>query len=191
MHLTELMDTSPVVAVDIGKVVRHGKSRILYISAVKVCGWIAYEGHKFDGINDVGSFYRRICFRRMSCIGANSKKDLINVESGECDLHAALLGFKNFSGDVVFVGYDMKQFDDLLVESGKKYGIEFGNRRLDAFDVARSIFGDKIKNYDLYYLHRRCGNKCLQPENLCYSAIAVAELLAGLAVRDEWSHNFY
>lgn len=49
MHLTELMDTSPVVAVDIGKVVRHGKSRILYISAVKVCGWIAYEVHKFDG----------------------------------------------------------------------------------------------------------------------------------------------
>ena len=67
MHLTELMDTSPVVAVDIGKVVRHGKSRILYISAVKVCGWAAYNGHKFDGINDVGRFYRRICFRRMSC----------------------------------------------------------------------------------------------------------------------------
>ena len=119
MHLTELMDISPVVAVDVGKVVRHGKSRILYISAVKVCGWTAYNGHKFDGINDVGRFYRRICFRCISCIGANSKKDLISVESGECDLHAALLGFKNFSGDAVLVGYDMRQFDDLLVESGK------------------------------------------------------------------------
>lgn len=38
MHLIELIDTSPVVAVDIGKAVRRGKSRILYISAVKVCG---------------------------------------------------------------------------------------------------------------------------------------------------------
>lgn len=73
MHLTELIEKSSIVAVDIGKIVRHGKSKILYISAVKVCGWIAYEGHKFDGINDVGSFYHRICFRRMSCIGANSK----------------------------------------------------------------------------------------------------------------------
>ena len=191
MHLIELIDTLPVVAVDIGKAVRHGKSRILYISAVKVCGWTAYNGHKFDGINDVGRFYRRICFRRMSCIGANSKNDLISVESGECDLHAALVGFKNFLGDAVLVGYDMKRFDDLLVESGRKYGIEFGNRRLDALDVAKSIYGDKIKNYDLYYLHRRFGNKCLQPENLCYSAIAVAELLAGLAVRDEWSNNDY
>lgn len=67
MHLIELIDTLPVVAVNIGKAVRHGKSRILYISAVKVCGWAAYNGHKFDRINDVGRFYRRICFRRMSC----------------------------------------------------------------------------------------------------------------------------
>ena len=39
-------------------------------------------------------------------------------------MHAALIGFKNFLGDAVLVGYDMRQFDDLLVESGKKYGIE-------------------------------------------------------------------
>ena len=56
----------------------------------------------------------------MSCIGANIKKDLISVESGECDLHAAPVGFKNFLGDAVLVGYDMKRFDDLLVESGRK-----------------------------------------------------------------------
>ena len=190
MHLIELIDTLPVVAVDIGKAVRHGKSRILYISAVKVCGWTAYQGHKFDRINDVGSFYRRVTARRVPCVGAGGKVR-IDIESGECDLHAAPVGFKNFLGDAVLVGYDMRQFDDLLVESGKKYGIEFGNRRLNTLDVAKSIYGDKIKNYDLYYLHRRCGYKCLQPENLCYSAIAVAELLAGLAVRDEWSHNDY
>lgn len=190
MHLTELIDTSPVVAVDIGKVVRHGKSKILYISAVKACGWIAYKGHKFDRINDVGRFYRRVSSCRLPCIGAGGKVR-IDVASGECDLHTALLGFKNFLGDAVLVGYDMRQFDDLLVKSGKKYGIEFGNRRLDTLDVAKSIYGDKIKNYDLYYLHRRFGDQHLRPESLCYYAIAVAELLAGLAVRDEWSHNYY
>lgn len=63
-------------------------------------------------------------------------------------MHAAPVGFKNFLGDAVLVGYDMKRFDDLLVESGRKYGIEFGNRRLDTLDVAKSIYGDKIKNYN-------------------------------------------
>lgn len=190
MHLIELIDTLPVVAVDIGKAVRHGKSRILYISAVKVCGWTAYQGHKYDSINAVGSFYRRVTARRVPCVGAGGKVR-IDIESGECDLHAALVGFKNFLGDAVLVGYDMKRFDDLLVESGRKYGIEFGNRRLDALDVAKSVCGDKIKNYDLYYLHRRFGDQCQSSENLCYSAIAVAELLAGLAVRDEWTHDGY
>lgn len=191
MHLTELIEKSSIVAVDIGKVVRHGKSKILYISAVKVCGWIAYKGHKFDSINDVGRFYRRISDRRMFCIGADSKNTLINVEHGECDLHTALLGFKIFLGDAILVGHDMKRFNSLLTSSGKKYGIDFDNRRLDTLDIAKTIFKDKIKRYDLYCLHRMCSCNYIQPDNLCYSAIATAELLAGLAVRDEWAHDNY
>ncbi len=191
MHLTELIEKSSIVAVDIGKIVRHGKSKILYISAVKVCGWRACKDIKYDKLNNAGSFYRRISYRRIFCAGADSKKTRINVEHGECDLHTALLGFKNFLGDAILVGYDFKRFDSLLISSGKKYKIDFDNRRLDTLDIAKTMFKDKVKLYDLYFLHRMCSCKYIQPDNLCYPAIATAELLAGLAVRDEYVHDNY
>lgn len=74
MHLTELIEKSYIVAVDIGKIVRHGKSKILYISAVKVCGWRACNDIKYDKLNNAGSFYRRIPIGVYSAPAQTAKK---------------------------------------------------------------------------------------------------------------------
>ena len=125
--------------------------------------------------------------------GLDRKKDRLIEIGTEQDLEhapkikAALKKLKKFIGDDLLVGHYCEFNDAFLYTWGRKCRVSFDNRRLDIFTIARSVYRDKVKNFSLSNLAKLHGIEYSPQRTVDYARIT-ANLLAELALRDDFSH---
>ena len=196
MNLIQLIETNRIVAFDLETTgLNCRQDYIIEIGAVKIEGWKAIRtqdgGTLIERANLTEKFKTFVsCPIKLpqSIINLTGIRDK-NLEDAP-DIDIALKQFKKFIGDDMVVGHNIEFDYGFLREHGKRYGISFGNRRLDTVAIARTIYKDKIKNYSLSSLAAMLGIEYTSHRAL-NDAYATAKLFTELALRDDAAHCNY
>ena len=196
MNLIEFIEKNRIVAVDLETTgLNCRKDNIIEIGAVKIEGWKAMRTQKggivIEGANLTKRFTTFVsCPVKLSQSIVNltgiSDKDLENAPA----IDVALKQLKEFIGNDIIVGHNIEFNYGFLSEHGRRYGIDFDNRRLDTVAIARTIYRDKIKNYSLSTLAAMLGIE-YAPHRALNDAYAAAKLFTALALRDDAAHCNY
>lgn len=187
MHLTELIEKRSLVAADIGYPDDDGA--VVEIGAVRVNGWRIAEKDIPCGINVGERFCARVKLRRRAEEDADAASD-DRVGQTACDLGDAVKRLKEFVGESVIAGHDANRITAFLSACGERCGVIFENRLLDTLRIAKSVYKDKTEHYDLASLAAMHGIS-YDPRYAVERARTVAELLAELALRDDFAHCGY
>lgn len=189
MHLIELIANNTLTALDLETSgLDHKKDRIIEIGAVKICGWEKSEDGAPKKVKLGETFSTFVSFpgtlpEEISQLTGITEQDLEHAPK----IKAALKKLKKFIGDDLLVGHYCEFNDAFLYTWGQKCRVSFDNRRLDTFTIARSVYGDKVKNFSLSALAKLHGIEYSPQRTVDYARIT-ANLLAELARRDDFSH---
>lgn len=196
MNLIELIETNSIVAVDLETTgLNCGKDYIIEIGAVKIEGWKVIRTQEGETLIEGANLTE--CFSTFVSCPIKLPQSIINLTGirdkdleNAPDIEVALKQFKKFIGDDIIVGHNIEFDYGFLNEYGRRYGIAFGNRRLDTVEIARTIYRDNIKNYSLSSLAAMLGIE-YTPHRALNDAYATAKLFTELAMRDDTAHCNY
>ncbi len=196
MNLIRLIEKNRVVAVDLETTgFNCREDDIIEIGAVKIEGWKVMRtgdgGSVIEG-SELGESFSTFVSGPLKLpqsivnLTGIRGKDLEGAPTTE----AALKKLKEFIGNDIIVGHNIEFDYSFLSEHGRRYGITFGNRRLDTAAIARTIYRDKIKNYSLPSLAAMSGI-AYTPHRALNDAYATAKLFTALALKDDEAHCNY
>ena len=196
MRLTELIDRNIITVIDLETTgLDCMRDYIIDVGAVKIGGWNKVKGADGKDILDKGKIigqFSSFVFCPVTLPNEIVKLTGITYSDLKCapQIDIVLKTMKEFIGDSIVVGHNIKFDWGFLHAYGSYYGIDFCNRKLDTLTIAKTIFRDKIKSYSLSTLTKMFGIEYISHRAL-NDAFATAQLFLELARRDDESHCEY
>lgn len=196
MHLLQLIEQKTIVAISIqtsGTDIK--RDYIVSVGAVKLAGWVSEcakdDWCKYDKVNISSTF---MSFVRCPLTSPQTVRKNIGISDetlkNALSTDNVLARLKEFTGSSIILAYNADYVCGFLNECGNRHGISFDNRRLDVAAIAKSIFRDKVKNYELSALAYMFGIEYDQ-KSVVDESYALAKLLGELALRDDEAHCKY
>ncbi len=179
MHLTELIESKTFVAIALE--LYNGQ---IGIGAVRFEGWEIAD----KNIKDRVRITDKICVRTYSVAGLEKscRTERKPVMYDDADNTAKLLKFISTSIIVVHKPEDIFLLNAITERSAER--IE--NRILDNLSIAKSIYGDKIKDFSMKYFASRFFPRS-QYDGTTGAAVLTAMIFGRLALEDDFAHCGY
>lgn len=196
MRLTELVGKNTITVIDLETTgLDCSRDYIIEVGAVKIDGWRKIKGEDGQALIDKGNIIGRFS-SYASCPVKLSEKvvQLMGISDSVLNnaptIDVVLKKLKEFVGDSIVVGHNIKFDCGFLHIHGSRCGIDFNNRKLDTITIAKTVFRDKIPSYSLSVLTKKFGIQ-YQPHRALNDAFATAQLFLELAQRDDEAHCGY
>lgn len=196
MHLTELIDKNTITVIDLETTgLDCMRDCIIEVGAVKIGGWNKVKSADGNDIFDKGKIIGQ--FSSFVFCPATLPNEIVELTGiTDADLKCApqidivLKTMKEFIGESIVVGHNIKFDWGFLHAHGNRCGVDFNNQTLDTVTIAKTIFRDKIKSYGLSALSKMFGIQ-YRPHRALNDAFATAQLFWELAQRDDEAHCNY
>lgn len=196
MHLMDLIDKNTITVIDLETTgLNCMRDHIIDVGAVKIGGWNKVKGEGGGDILDKGNIIGQFssfvfCPVTLPC----EIVELTGITDSDLkyapQIDVVLKIMKEFIGDSIVVGHNIKFDWGFLHAHGNWCGVDFDNRTLDTITIAKTIFHDKIKSYSLSALTKMFGIQ-YRPHRALNDALATAQLFWELAHRDDEAHCNY
>ena len=196
MHLIELIEKNTIAVIDLETTgFDYIHDYIIDVSVVKIGGWNKIKlsnGKETPAHGNIIGQFSSFVFCPVTLPNEIVKLTGITDADLKCapQIDIVLKTMKEFIGDSIVVGHNIKFDWGFLHAHGSYYGIDFCNRKLDTLTIAKTIFRDKIKSYSLSTLTKMFGIEYISHRAL-NDAFATAQLFLELARRDDESHCEY